>query len=222
MELKKECEFAIYYIPKNKRFYDFGSNLLGYNIKRNSEIISSGIYKKIQDLNTKSKIYGFHLTITDVVSIDEDKLEVVINRAQRIFSQSIFRNISLTAKNIQIMPNAKIIAIIYNRNFRFLLLHFLLVIFIQSLGYSSNYLLNYKKLNIRHRIKSMVFLSPYIFNEYLPHISLISIITDQDINIFTNFLNKDMHSFERLDIERIVIVVKYRTNKYFRILKELY
>ena len=69
-------KFAVYFVPKSDEpFYDFGSQILGYDLRaRRSVRMSSDLEKdlgKIEDAWVKeARPYGFHVTICDALDCD--------------------------------------------------------------------------------------------------------------------------------------------------------
>ena len=90
-------QFALYFIPDRGRFYDLGSISVGYDI-RNDKAIS---VKKMGDVpisdgwQIKTKLYGFHLTITDLVTVSEEKISEVVSCVVRILKTLDFNSIEL-------------------------------------------------------------------------------------------------------------------------------
>lgn len=150
-------KFAVYFIPRGD-MYDVGSKIVGYDI-RNRKVLSQSYGP-----------YGFHLTLTDVVSISQNNLIRAFSRVQRIFAMPFFRDVHLSAKKIDKMPNADVVAIQYKWNWKFFLLHFLLIVFVQRLGKNSNF--NNNSHSFFRRLKIKYFSSPYILDDFIPHITL--------------------------------------------------
>jgi 2'-5' RNA ligase len=194
-------KIAIYIIPEGN-FYKIGSEMIGYDIKNE---------KKLQ--KNPLNAYGFHLTLTDVISIEDSQLHDLIKRIQKILNLPLWK-INLVPKSIGKMPNADVIAIIFHQNFRLFLLHALLVIFIQSSGKNSEFSQN-MNLSFWRKLKTKVFNSPYIFDDFIPHMTLgIGKNTDGKIN------NKfKQHLFKTIQIRKIYLVEEDNKNSFFKIVK---
>lgn len=150
-------KFAVYFIPSGE-IYEMGSKIVGYDI-RNRKVLRNNYVP-----------YGFHLTLTDVVSISQKNLKRAFSRTQRIFALSFFRDIHLSVKKIDKMPNADVVAIQYKWNWKLFLLHFLLIVFVQRLGENSDFKSDGYSFFRRMKIKHL--LSPYILDDFIPHITL--------------------------------------------------
>lgn len=169
-------QFALYYIPNNTSLYNLGTQIIGYDIIGNTiaGIPSNTRIRTMNIMNEESAQYGFHVTLTDAVSVKEDQLERVVKRAQRIFHCPLFKGIVLKNIGIQQMPHSRTLAMQFHRTFRMLLLHSLLVLFVQRLGRKSQYSEVANSYHFFKRLKIKIFFSPYIFYAYLPHLSFIS------------------------------------------------
>lgn len=193
-------QFAIYYIPSDLSFYNKGTKVVGYEINSGEKV--SGFF------NNTSNIFGFHLTLTDVVGIDVNKFNTAIRRAELIFKFPYFRNIKLKKNKIDYMPNADVLAIQYKKSFRLLLLHVLLVIFVQKLGTVSPHAHTAGRLTSIQKIKMRIFLSPYIFNDFFPHITLVSNPTPGSHDHIKNSLTQLFDDHQGIFMDHISVVTK--------------
>lgn len=216
-------QFAIYYIPNNIDLYKKGSELIGYNIIKESSVkTSKNKYIAIaQKYNEKSRGYGFHLTLTDVVDINEKKLNEAIKRSKFIFNLPIFRKIIIKRNKIGLMPNANVLAIQYRFDFRFFLLHLLLVVFVQRLGYRSYYTNHTHTLSLLRKIKTKLFLSPYIVDDFLPHITLVQNFLTEQQSEMLRYLRSMFSEDTSLHIGQIAVVVKENEKTNFKIIELL-
>lgn len=189
-------KFAIYFIPVGE-IYKVGSEIVGYDIK-NKEI-------------TKQKYipYGFHLTLTDVVNVTQPNLIKAISRTKIIFCLSIFKNILLKVNKIDEVPNAKITAIQYKWNWKLFLLHALLIFFVQRLGSSSDF--PEKNYSFFQKMKIKHLLSPYILNDFLPHITLGENISLDVRKVFEESITINELSVVALDKKTNCFVIKSQT-----------
>lgn len=215
-------QFAIYHIPSNNDLYKKGNEIIGYDILNQSVIDSVNRYYQLtKNLNYESMVYGFHLTLTDVVEIDEERFNKAMQRAEFIFKLSIFRGIRIEKDKIDIMPNAKVLAIQYKSNLKLFLLHFLLIIFVQRLGFKSHYSDHVHDLSLFQKIKTKLFLSPYIIDDFLPHLSLVqNFMIKQHKEVF-QYIKRTFKDDEYLEIRQIAIVTKEPSEMHFKVLKLL-
>jgi len=223
-------QFALYFIPDRGRFYDLGSISVGYDI-RNDKAIS---VKKMGDVpisdgwQIKTKLYGFHLTITDLVTVSEEKISEVVSCVVRILKTLDFNSIELEGGKIDFMPNdRKVLSLIYKNNQNLLILHTRLVSYVQSIGKSSLYLEKLSgdksiiKFSVLDIAKIRLFLSPYIFDKFLPHMTLLNPVSGKSKKIIANNFYKTFCTFCcQLDIQKISLVVRKDENSPLRIYRE--
>lgn len=212
----KNIEFAIYFIPEGT-IYNLGSQIIGYDIKKKLVTKNASIVKLP---NYKAGQYGFHLTLTDVVEINLNQLSKVLKTIKTICRVSIFKSISLIFDKIDIMPNANVYALQFKNSIRLWILHVFLVIFVQRLGTDSGYNHNVK-MSAWRRIKTRYFLSPYIFDDFLPHMSLASDVDQNTVNQLHVLINKKLPKLSVLKIDTIAVVVRRGESKYFEILESI-
>jgi hypothetical protein len=222
-------QFAIYYIPPEGDFYSLGSSLVGYDIRKRKTCELPWWFE--HQWNDHSQKYGFHLTITDVVELDEKEIINIDNRISDILSCFSLKNtLQLKAKKnlISFWDRSKstcVLRLIPNQ--LLLTLHCVLVSMIQTVGTSSGYykdlLLNNGDSNINmiemdHKIK--LFLSPYILDEFKPHFTLINpYFGDNQAEI--TYKLKNMFSYiKQLQVNSLCLVARENSNDYFEIYKE--
>lgn len=195
-------KIAIYIIPEGD-IYKIGSETIGYDIKNE---------KKLQKDPLNG--YGFHLTLTDVISIEDSQLYVLVKRIQKILNLPLWK-INLVPKSIDKMPNADIIAILFQRNIRLFLLHALLVIFVQSLGKNSEFSLQNGDFNFWRKLKTRIFNSPYVLDDFMPHMTLeLGEKVDKKMN---NTFKQ--HLFKTIQIRKIYLVEKNTESSFFKIVR---
>lgn len=211
-------EIGIYFIPKNGKFYSLGSKIIGYDIRKERLVKQVDRVNKNKIINNNYK-YGFHLTITDIVSVERAKLYKITRILQKITSIKLFKGIELRKKTIGKMPNAGVFAIQYVQNIKLLILHVLLVIFVQRLGVSSCYKEKKLKLKLFEKIKLKLFLSPYVLNDFLPHISLLTPKKGYVSNL-TKILRSEFVNHYLTNVETLCLVGRQGFKDNFKILKE--
>jgi len=212
----KNIEFAIYFIPEGA-IYNLGSQIIGYDIKK--KLVTKNT--SIEELpNNNAAHYGFHLTLTDVVQINANQLSKVLKLTKAICKISVFKNISIKLDKMGIMPNANVYALQFKNSIKLWILHVFLVIFVQRLGTGSGYKHNVN-MSAWRRVKTRHFLSPYIFDDFLPHISLASDVDRNTANKLHELINKKLPKLSVLKIGTIAVVVRRGESKYFEILETI-
>lgn len=212
----KNIEFATYFIPEGA-IYNLGSQIIGYDIKNKLVTTNTSIVKLP---NYKAGQYGFHLTLTDVVEININQLSKALKIIKTICGVLIFKNISLKLDKIDIMPNANVYALQFKNSIRLWILHVFLVIFVQRLGIDSGYKHNVN-MSAWRRVKTRYFLSPYIFDDFLPHMSLASDVDRNTANQLHELINNKLPKLSVLKIGTIAVVVRRGKSKYFEILETI-
>lgn len=172
-------------------------------------------------LNKESAQYGFHVTLTDAVSIEDGQLHRAMGRAERIFHCPLFKHIVLSQKVIQQMPHSRTLTMQFHRSCRILLLHSLLVLLVQRLGSKSQYSGVVGSFHLFQRLKIKIFFSPYIFNAFIPHLSFISNFESVTHNELYQYVVQNFQNVKHFMLERIAFVVKEPTERYFRIIRFL-
>ncbi|HLD90806.1 MAG TPA: DUF1045 domain-containing protein [Patescibacteria group bacterium] len=223
-------QFALYLIPDEGKLYNLGSTCVGYDI-RNSKVISG---KKLGNMpisdswQIETKLYGFHLTITDLVTISNEKIIKIVNCIAKILKALDFNSIEMGNGEISFMPNnQKVLSLIYKNNYKLLILHTLLVSYVQSMGENSLYL--EKLLNNRSKqefsasdiAKIRLFLSPYVFDKFLPHMTLLNPVSEKDRETIANNAREIICTFpNQLNIQKISLVLRNDENSPLCIYKE--
>ena len=212
-------QFAIYFIPSDKNCYKIGSKIIGYDILSGKKVHASKDAQAVlaQKLNSKSSQYGFHMTLTDVVEIEDHLLTNAYERAKFIVSLSIFNNIKLKREKIASMPNANVLAIQYMKNIKIMLLHFLLVIFVQRMGSDSGYLKQVNGFDTWRKIKTRLFLSPYIFDDFLPHFSLLQNYVQKNHQSLKKELKAMTEDCNDICLNKIAFVIRESDEENFRV-----
>ncbi len=213
-------QFAIYFIPSDVYLNKKGSELIGYDILNGRKVKNSKDEQiaLAQKLNSGSSQYGFHMTLTDVVEIDDRLLVNAYKRAKFIVSLPIFNDIKIKKEKLSIMPNANVLAIQYMKNIRLMLLHILLVIFVQRMGNNSGYLKQVNNLDNWKKIKTKLFLSPYIFDDFLPHFSLVQNYAHKNHQHLRGQLETLFKDCNDADLKKIAFVVKEPSEENFKVL----
>lgn len=213
MNNSNNLEFAVYFIPSGN-LYKIGAKVIGYDIRKKSVIRKTS---RLQLINNQSIKYGFHLTLTDVVQIKPSQMSQVFRRVGVICSIPLFSNIVLQPKKLDIMPNAKIYALQFNNSIKLWLLHFLLVLFVQTLGNDSVYRKGSTKMSFWKKLKIKYFLSPYIFDDFLPHISLTANTGENNLSKVKMVIQEQLSKLDNIRLDSLVVVVRQNDSLFFEI-----
>lgn len=217
MNKSNSLEFAVYFIPCGN-LYKTGSEIIGYDIREKSVFRKTRI---LQSHNNQPKEYGFHLTLTDVVEIKPNQISQVFRRVGIICAIPLFKNIMLRPTKLGIMPNANIYALQFYNSVKLWLLHFLLVMYVQTLGNDSGYRHSRAKMSLWQKIKIKYFLSPYIFDDFLPHISLTSNIEEDNISKIKKLLQSQLFNDNQIRLDTLSVIIKQNDSQFFEIAKAI-
>ena len=213
MNKSNNLEFAVYFIPSGN-LYKIGTQIIGYDIQNKSV---SRTTSRLQSLNSQSKKYGFHLTLTDVVQIKPSQISQVFRRVGIICSIPLFRSIILQPKKLDIMPNANIYALQFHNSVKLWLLHFLLVMFVQTMGNDSGYRKGSLKMSFWQKMKIRYFLSPYIFDDFMPHISLTANTDESNVSKVKTMLKEQLSKIDYIRLNSLAVVVRHNDSLFFEI-----
>lgn len=221
--------FGLYYIPSNTKIYELGSRILGYDIVAGKSVEYTKEIEK-QWVAEASK-YGFHMTITDAVTINEDDLELVENRTRDILG-CISRSLeySLSIDDIGFWPKDKTQAAIrLNPNENVKMLHNVLVGTVQALGSGSLYskilaeqLASGKAKYLPDQVEKIKnFQAPYIFEHFKPHFTLLNPFSgsDQERENVESYIKSCFDKDSHFRIDKLTMVVKKEEDVYFKVYK---
>lgn len=226
-------KFALYFIPQEGEFYYKGSTLLGYDI-RNKKNIPQPEWV-ISDWMKNAVEYGFHLTITDAVECKPEDLSKITKNTQMLldcFPKTGQFKLDLYEEPVSFWPSDKRQAALkFVPNISTTILHTALVCFVQCLGTGSLYYdqliedpNRYEPSDIYKTKRTKLFWSPYIFDDFKPHFSVINPYTEQDHAIIQSRLNEwfkvVFHEIQKIQMTSLCLVVQRNQNDYFEIYKE--
>jgi hypothetical protein len=221
--------FGLYYIPFETEFYDIGSKIIGYDIIKNKHL------KCLKEVNKKwvneIEKYGFHMTITDAVTVDKNSLPFIEGKIYEIlncFSKNL--EFTLSLNEISYWPNNPTqLAIRLKSNNNVEMLHNVLVSIIQILGSDSLYLDDLNKQitegKIRYTLdqikKIKMFYSPYIFEQFKPHFTLLNPFygDECDREKVKEFILSKFDKPINLSINKLIMVTKKDNDKFFKVHK---
>jgi hypothetical protein len=220
--------FALYLIPPEGDLYAKGSKLLGYDIRGQHEVAVPDFVEPAWV--GKAWGYGFHITITDAIEIDETQLTTVMQKTMDLLACLRPDNDYTLAKEAVGFwgPQSDQVALRLRPNRSVAMLHDILVTALHPLGRGSEYSERLKSDPARYfpdspeRVrKTEQFYAPYIFDDFVPHFTLINPFTgdDEQRNALERDLNDYFADVETIQFETITLVTQ-TGDEPFRIAKE--
>ncbi len=221
--------FGLYYIPFETDYYKTGSEIIGYDILNQKHINLNSFIKKAWV--TESSVYGFHMTMTDAVTINESDLPVIEQKIQNVLN-TFSKNLELTlnVEEIGFWPKNKTqlaIRLIPNDNVK--TLHDVLVSTIQILGRGSLYVNLLEKQTAENDIKYLpdqvkkikMFYAPYIFEHFKPHFTLLNpvFIEDSEMPALEKNISELFDTSVKLEMNSLTMVIKNESEKNFKVYK---
>lgn len=221
--------FGLYYIPFDTDFYKNGSEIIGYDIFNGKHVVCpNGINREWVD---ESEKYGFHMTITDAVNINESSLPSIENKIDETlncFSKNL--DFSLSIDEIDFWPNDQTqLAIRLKPNDNVKMLHNVLVSRIQILGSGSLYsnVLNKQiadgkiKYSPDQVEKIKMFYAPYIFEQFKPHFTLLNPFSGDgsDREKVKELILSKFDKSANLSINKLTMATKKDDDEFFKVHK---
>ncbi len=225
-DLNELHSFALFFIPaEDSNFYRYGSNILGYDIRRKRKIESQWA-----DLVGTASDYGFHLTICDVLYfLNENEMKYAMKEVEYLTKQiSCFSISGLQLKTS--FPNQTSISIaIDDPSGSLEALHHEIVHRVYRRSVASNYTLKLAKLDRDEdlqRAKLMInrYRAPYILKRYSPHFTLLTNVESQEMSLHREELERDFPvAGEKsiIDVDRIAVMSRPSPNDLWVIEEEL-
>ncbi len=220
---------GLYVIPEEGVFYERGSAVVGYDIRRRQSTTPPAFIQP--EWTVLSGEYGFHATITDAIDIEEDELQAVVARVHELLTclrpsnQYVFTKTRVGFWRPE--SNQAAIHLRPNRNIE--LLHDILVATIHPLGHGSEYSnrlqadsLHYFESSPSQVAKTKQFHAPYIFEEFTPHFTCINPFTGtlkQRVGVEAGLadLFADVHE---VAFTKLCMVAKFPAQSHYQIIEE--
>src|SRR3989344_1742311 len=207
-------KFGIYYIPKEGKFYNLGSKLVGYDIR--NEKLTTPLDNFKDAWNENAREYGFHLTLTDAVYINEDKLKEIENTLSmtlELFSKANKYLLEVENKPVTFWKKGgDQAALKFKLNSSVMMLHCVLASLLQTKGNGSSYSditsKNTREFTLDMNRKIKRFWSPYVLDEFRPHFTLINPYNGQDYKKIEDNLNKIFKGIKSINIESLCLVTQ--------------
>ena len=216
--------FGLYFIPAQSKYYEIGSRILGYDIRAGEPLPCYDFISPAWVHDARQ--YGFHITITDALEIETQKLPNVVREVTKVLA-CFPRNVRyiFEVEGVKFWnENRCVLELRPNRSIE--LLHDVLVSRINPLGLRSAYSTAYEQRALvsdsAAAAKIKLFYSPYIFDAFRPHFTYLypfsgDLATQQKlVSRLTALLPKN----DSLLFDRIALVVKFERDHYYRIYQE--
>jgi hypothetical protein len=231
-------KFAVYYIPHKKdRLYQFGSSILGYDIRSGSETDGSTDFMHLEHERfdpkwaDRSRPYGFHLTIGPAVDFDIGDLRKIEHELENLISclnpALPFRLQKREADFVSLFGEKKDSAVLrYEANEIFKMFHTLIISRMNPLGCGTRELRSYlqddagiSEQDYRGN-RLLTFYYKEILEEWRPHFTLLTPYTGDNQKELVHALSTTFEEFNEINVDSICLVVQMDENKPFKIYKE--
>ncbi len=221
---------AVLYVPKKEdKFYELGTSILGYDVRARVQV---PIAKELQDLQgfdpdwvRKAQQYGFHLTIGNAIDFVGNLFTIEKEIADIVACFHPDHCFTLKKCTDFVTQWGEAVVLRYDPNDFLKILHTLIVARVNPLGNGSGYLERYLS-GIDHcteqccHHKIMKFYSPYVFDSYLPHFTLLSPYTGQDYQSVEQLFSSLFSDFSCLKLDSVCLVIQMHEGENWKIYKE--
>lgn len=230
--------FAVYYVPPEDKFYRLGSQIVGYDIRACEPVTLGDDWKDLRDNFDEKWVeharpFGFHLTISDAISFEgkikdmKKEIEPEIESVLDCFNPD--HQFKLTRRKDDFVTfwqkkGGEAVVLRYDPNNYLKLLSALIVSRVNPLGTGSGYLKRYKsgstayRLHQVHRIRT--FYSPYVFDDYSPHFTLLDPYTGNDHHRLTQIFSEKFQPFSHITVDTICLLFQKEKDKKWEICRE--
>lgn len=230
------CRFAVFFVPElNSRFYQYGSSILGYDIRRNTTDIEIhpdllGPLASISFNRTwveNASPYGFHLTIGDAINFSNVPIDIIEHELGEIWgsfspkSQFILRRDKKEPVSIW---REEIVVLRYKANCNLKMLQSLVVGRVNTLGngsgYYDEYCLNPDQFDADEALRRRKFFAPFILDSYTPHFTLLNPYTGTEPDRVRRVFSRIFRRWNELEVSTICLMVQWDRNGPWRIHRE--
>jgi len=217
--------FGLYFIPEDGKFYQTGSSVVGYDIRRQA-LVSLPDFVQPAWIASNTQ-FGFHASITDAITVDEQKLPEIMDRALEVLRCLNPGNRYVLSKERvgfwRDSSNQAALMMTPNRNVE--LLHDVLVTALHPLGTGTEYTQDATKTTpatATDARKLESFYSPYIFDQFKPHFTCIASYDGpaEGRAEIESKLEQLFDDISEVEFNSIAFVVQGQDDKYFRIQRE--
>jgi 2'-5' RNA ligase len=218
-----KIRFGLYLIPSEGSFYQQGSAVVGYDIRNQKQLTPpEGIDPSWIASNAQ---FGFHVSITDAITTDEQKLPEIIHRTEELLRSLKPENqYILTKQRLGFWRDSSNMAVLLmqsNRNVD--ILHDVLVTTLHPMGSGTEYTEKGIEFDTdAANQKTKLFYSPYIFEDFVPHFTCVASYTgptDGRKAVESN-LDQLFAGINEVEFNTICFVVQNENEPFFHIEKE--
>lgn len=219
---------AIFYIPSNdSHFFDFGSKILGYDVRGKKSLKS--YFEELEIGNAKA--YGFHMTICDVLFFQNyrqlNEVEKELEYLLKDFSPFTLENLEI----VENFPNDKTISITCKEpSGELYALHHELVSRIYRKSSGSNYsfgraLLDRPGIPVeKAQFYMKKYKAPYVLDAFTPHFTLMNNIKNNKHKVYLEkirTLYQESIKEEKVIVDKLAIMKYDPNNSFWYIHKEI-
>ena len=227
-------KFAIYYVPEAAGdFYKLGSEILAYDVRSEKRVkMSSKLRSRFSEFKpswaSKSRPYGFHLTISDSIDFNLGDLQQIEAELVSILQCFAARDkFMLHKSNSDFIPDWGLpIVLRYDPNDNLKLLHALVISRINCLGIGSGYLKDYLDDSEQyskepHNAKRILrFYSPFVLSDFFPHFSLLNPYTGSNRRQLQRELQNIFGRFVEFEVKSISLLIQLNEGANWTIYRE--
>jgi hypothetical protein len=225
VDVDKLIPFAVYFVPTaNSKLYEFGSELLGYDI-RGDRLLASPYH----DYVGSASDFGFHLTIADALYFAHT-YEIELVSKQIEFITRDFHPFWVSVDVRGGFPDKHSISLICRDSSGSLeALHHELVFHCYRRAVASNYSLKLasadRDIN-QQRTNLMIqrYLAPYILQRFRPHFTLLTAVPPENVDFVTREIKKLFAQRVRnayINIKGVALMRRSRPNRPWQIEQEI-
>lgn len=232
-------KFAVYYVPQaDDPFYQTGSKLLGYDVRARQTIAPSPEQAAILGTDgatwtTKSRPYGFHLTICEALDCHWTaipQIEQEIADLSGCFDPDhpfVLQQKQDHPIGIWGSSGKHSLVLLYKPNRTLHLLHTLLVARLTRFAIGSDFLQHYlthpeQELPSHSRQQLRLFSSPTVFENWYPHFTLLNPYTGSSVTTMAARLAELFHTYSVLTIQTICLLIQDDDETNWQIYREFH
>lgn len=219
--------FAIYYLPPaHSPFYRLGTSILGYDVRREQPSYTDNFIRgQIADFDESfvklPKPHGLHCTILSPQTCRGGDLGAIAQTIERIlncFSQDTAFTMQAQGELIRFWGDKREIVVLrYEANSAFLILHSLLL---ASLAKYAEVEASAIEAPLHHAHRSKYFHSAYIFDDFVPHFTLLYPYKGREHAAVESVLQGIFRSFTSHRLDSLCLMVQENAGENWRIFHE--
>jgi hypothetical protein len=220
--------FAVYYLPPvHSPFYRLGTSILGYDSRREQATYTDNFIRgQIPSFDESfvklPRPHGLHCTIVSPQSCRGGDLGAISQTIECIlncFAQETAFSMQAQGQLIHFWGKQKEIVVLrYEANPAFLMLHTLLVSSLAKYGEQGQA----EGETLHHQHRSRYYHSAFIFDDFVPHFTLLYPYKGQGHNEVEQVLQGIFRSFTSHTLDSICLMVQEQRGENWRIFHEFY